>query len=70
MDFNKDYLKDLFTDSEYHLKPTTPPSLKHANAFSGIPSTCIIYVPQGCLEAYQTATNWSTYASKMREEPA
>ena len=56
--------------AEYHLKPTTPPRLSNTNAFNGIPSDCIIYVPQGCLEAYQNATNWATYASKMQEEPA
>ena len=56
--------------AEYHLKPTTPPTLSSTNAFSGIPSDCIIYVPVGCLETYQNATNWTTYASKMQEEPA
>ena len=55
---------------EYHLLPTTPLSLLNANAFNGIPSDCIIYVPVGSLEAYQTATNWSTYADQMQEEPA
>lgn len=55
--------------AEYHLKPTTPPTLSSTTAFSGIPSDCVIYVPAGCLEAYQTATNWATYADKMREEP-
>ncbi|MGN8875701.1 leucine-rich repeat domain-containing protein [Pseudoflavonifractor sp. HCP28S3_F10] len=55
--------------AEYHLKPTTPPRLSATNAFSGIPSDCVIYVPAGSLEAYQTATNWATYADKMREEP-
>ena len=56
--------------AKYHLKPTTPPTLSDANAFDYIPSDCIIYVPQGCLEAYQNATNWATYSSYMREEPA
>ena len=42
---------------EYHLLPTTPPFLPNAKAFNGIPSDCIIYVPVGSLEAYQTATN-------------
>ena len=56
--------------AEYHLKPTTPPTLSSANALNNIPFDCIIYVPQGCLEAYQNATNWATYASKMQEEPA
>ena len=56
--------------AEYHFLPTTPPTLANTNAFSKIQSDCIIYVPQGSLEAYQTATNWSTYASQMQEEPA
>ena len=59
-----------FGAKEYHLLPTTPPSLPNANAFRGIPSDCIIYVPVGSLEAYRTATNWSTYADQMQEEPA
>jgi hypothetical protein len=52
----------------YHLKPTTPPTLSSKTVFNGIPSDCIIYVPKGCLEAYQTATNWSAYADYMKEE--
>lgn len=56
--------------AEYHLLPTTPPTLANRNAFNGIASDCIIYVPVGSLEAYQTATNWSTYARHMQEEPA
>ena len=56
--------------AEYHLNPTTPPRLSSTGVFSSIPSDCIIYVPKGCLEAYQNATNWATYASKMQEEPA
>ena len=53
---------------EYHLKPTTPPTLSDTNVFFKIPDDCIIYVPKGSLEAYQTATNWATYASHMQEE--
>ena len=56
--------------AEYHLLPIVPPTLSNINAFSNIQSDCIIYVPQGCLEAYQTAANWSTYASYMQEEAA
>ena len=56
--------------AEYHLKPTTPPTLSSTDVFMNIPSDCIIYVQKGCLEAYQNATNWATYASYMREEPA
>lgn len=54
---------------EYHLLPTTPPTLAATSAFNSIPSDCIIYVPAGCLEAYQSATNWATYADYMQEEP-
>ncbi len=53
---------------EYHLKPTTPPTLNDTDVFEGIPSNCIIYVPEGSLEAYQTANYWSTYADQMQEE--
>ena len=58
---------------EYHFLPTTPPTLSGSNVFDGIQSDCIIYVPYSAdgsiLAAYKTATNWSTYASYMREEP-
>ena len=61
---------NCFGMAEYHLKPTTPPTLSNTSAFTNIPADCIIYVPVGCLEAYQNATNWATYASKMQEEQA
>lgn len=49
---------------EYHFLPTTPPTL-NAYVFTDIPSDCKIYVPAASLSAYQTATNWSDYASYM-----
>lgn len=56
---------------EIHLYPTVPPTLGNSNAFNGTTGT--FYVPYSAdhsiLEAYQTATNWSTYASRMQEEP-
>ena len=55
---------------EYHLLPTTPPSISNANVLQRIPDDCTIYVPIGSLEAYKTATNWSTYAEQMQEEPS
>ena len=58
----------LFTNNtsmkEYHFLPVNPPSLG-TNAFGGIPSDCVIYVPSASLSAYQSATNWSEWASKM-----
>lgn len=52
----------------YHIKPSSPPTLPNINVFNGISPDCIIYVPAASLEAYQTATNWSTYASQMQGE--
>lgn len=59
--------------SEYHLLSITPPELTNVNAFASLASDCKFYVPysedHSILAAYQTATNWSTYASRMVEEP-
>lgn len=58
---------------EYHFLRTTPPTLSNTNAFSSIVSDCVMYVPYSAdhsiLNAYKTASNWSTYASRMQEEP-
>lgn len=58
---------------EIHLYPVTPPTLSNIGAFRGLKENAIFYVPYSAdhsiLEAYQTATNWSTYASQMQEEP-
>ena len=48
------------------LLPTTPPTLG-SSVFNSISSSAVITVPKGSLNAYQTATNWSTYADKMVE---
>ena len=61
-----------YSMEEYHFQRTTPPTLG-TTAFSSIQSYTKIYVPYSAdhsvLEAYKTATNWSTYASYMEEEP-
>ena len=58
---------------EYHIKPTTPPTIK-SDTFTNLPSDCIIYVPYSAdhsiLAAYQAETYWSNYASQMQEEPS
>ena len=43
---------------------TTPPTLNHVNAL--YTNNCPIYVPDASVEAYKTATNWSTYASRIK----
>lgn len=46
------------------IEATTPPTLASTNA---IPSTIgAIYVPDASVEAYQAATNWSSFASKIK----
>lgn len=55
---------------EYHFLPTIPPTLKGSDAFQNISSDCVIYVPVGSAEAYKTATNWTTVADHIQEEPA
>ena len=54
--------------AEYHFLSTTPPTLANTNVFYNIQSDCVIYVPQESLGAYQTASNWRTYASYMQGE--
>lgn len=44
--------------------PTTPPTIG-TYVFSYTHPDMVIYVPSASLEAYQTAENWSTYASQM-----
>ena len=48
---------------------TTPPNLSNANAFNNTPianGTGFVYVKKSLLSAYQSATNWSTYAAQIR----
>ncbi len=47
--------------------PTTPPTVANANAFTGIPTTCIVEVPKGALATYQAATNYGSIAAQMVE---
>lgn len=52
---------------EYHFKSTTPPTAS-GTFINGIPGDCVIYVPTASLNAYQTASGWSTYSSYMQGE--
>lgn len=42
---------------------TTPPSVSNSNAFTGIPTDCVISVPVGSLAAYTSATNYPSSAT-------
>ena len=51
--------------TEMTILATTPPTLSNTNAISS--ATTKIYIPNGTLSAYQSATNWSSFASKFVE---
>lgn len=46
------------------MKSTTPPTIQSQTLWKSIEK---IIVPKGYLSAYQSATNWASYASKMEE---
>lgn len=52
------------------IRNPTVATLKSSNAFSATPiasgTTGYIYVPASLVDAYKAATNWSTYASRIR----
>ena len=52
-----------------HILPTTPPTLG-TTVFSGLQSVAVLYVPQGKLTDYQTATGWDAWSTYMQEEPS
>lgn len=54
--------QNCFACLKYIFRSTTPPTLAHTNAFTGINPFAKIYVPDASLTAYKTATNWVTYA--------
>ena len=47
---------------------TTPPTMTNNNAFEST-NNCPIYVPSQSVSAYKSATNWSTYASRIQAIP-
>ena len=50
------------------VKATTPPTLGNDNVFFNT-NNCPIYVPSGSVDAYKSATKWSTYASRIQAIP-
>lgn len=46
------------------IRATTPPTVA-SNTLSSIPSRVQFYVPDDSVEAYQTASSWSSYASRI-----
>ena len=50
------------------IQATTPPTLGGSDAFTNT-NNCPIYVPSESVDAYKTATNWSSYASRIQAIP-
>ena len=44
---------------------TSIPALSNTNAFYSIPSDCQMLIPSALYNRWKSATNWTTYASKM-----
>lgn len=57
-------MSGCYAAREIHIPHTSVPSLPNTNYFTGIPTTCKIYVKTGLLSQYETATNWSTIYSQ------
>ena len=45
------------------------PTLENTNAFQSIPSTCEIRVPEDLYDDWVAATNWATYADRIKAYP-
>jgi len=50
------------------INTVTPPTLEDSNVFQNT-NNCPIYVPAGSVSAYQSASRWSTYASRIQAIP-
>ena len=47
------------------IRNTTPPTLSSTNAFTST-NNCPFYVPDEAVEAYKAATNWKSYATRIK----
>jgi hypothetical protein len=54
--------ENCYSILKYVFNRTTPPTLANKAAFNDINSVCKIYVPDGRVNAYKSATNWVNYA--------
>ena len=60
-----------FIDLTAFTDPQAIPTLAHVNAFQNIPTTAqFIVANQEMYDAFTTATNWSTYASRFQIKPS
>lgn len=50
--------ENCYSMKEIHFKGTTPPTVAASDAFTNLPSDCVIYVPTGYLNTYKGKTNY------------
>ena len=46
------------------MRPVTPPIMSNTSSLTST-NNCLIYVPDESVNAYKTATNWTTVASRI-----
>lgn len=59
----------FFNDKSFEtlvLEGNSVATLSDANAFGSTNSTFLVYVPDSLVEDYKSATNWSTYANRIK----
>lgn len=59
------FIYECYALTEFTILAETPPTLADTTSCIG-PTTTSIYVPDASVDAYKTATNWSTYADRIK----
>ena len=59
------YAFNISSNAVYTIRATTPPTIQPSTFYASANPT--FYVPQGCAEAYKTATNWAQFADMIYE---
>lgn len=62
---DKNAFNNCFSLTSVTVLAETPPTLG-SGVFSGTHNSLVIYVPAASVDAYKTATNWSSYASRIQ----
>ena len=62
---NGNFMRDCASLKEVIMQGTTPPTMG-VNGFLHSSNLQAIYVPDGSVSAYQTASNWTAFASKIK----
>lgn len=60
--------RDCTALTSIYIENPTPPTIS-SSTFAYLPNNCIFYVPAASVSAYQGATNWSNYASRIQAIP-